>query len=206
MVKKCVFSTLFMVALLTFISGCSFFSPRFFADPWLTGEKVTAGGIAVFPVILGQSVIIAGGIESYCRDAGEEMTARIKERQPVIKILSPADVSVILNNENLVPDYSKLTEDYQKTGILNTVVAGKLAEALGVRYFVISRLVSLYRVDKKAVAVLNTQVWSAEKSQTVFECNNKQECSGFFSPPYDKAVKYVALSNTATLTSALWKK
>ena len=206
MVKKCVFSTLFMVALLTFISGCSFFSPKFFVDPSLTGEKVTAGGIAVFPVILGQSVIIAGGIESYCRDAGEEMTARIKKRQPAIRILSPADVSSILNKENLVPDYSKMAEDYQKTGILNTVIAKKLAEALGVKYFIINRLISLYREEKSAVAILNTQVWSAEESHLVFECNKKEANSGFFSPPYDKAVKYVTLSSTATLTSVLWKK
>ena len=203
MVKKCVLSVFLLVAILTFITGCA---SRPFVDPSLTGEKVTAGGIAVFPVILGQSVLLSGGVEAYCRDAGEEMAVRIKKRQPVIKILSPADVSIILNKENLVPDYSKLTEDYQKTGILNMVVAGEIAETLGVRYFVISKLISLYRVDRKAIAVLNTQVWSAEKSQMVFECNDKQESSGFFSPPYDKAVRNVAISSTATLTSVLWKK
>ena len=157
MLKKCIFSIIFLVAISTLITGCA---SRPFVDPSLSGEKVTVGGIAVFPVILGQSVLLPGGVEAYCRDAGEEMAVRIKKKQPIIKILSPADVSIILNKENLVSDYSKLTEDYLKIGILNTVVAGKIAETLGVKYFVISKLISLYSVDRKAIAILNTQVWS----------------------------------------------
>ncbi len=203
MVKKCVLSVFLSIVISTLISGCA---SRPFVDPSLSGEKVTAGGIAVFPVILGRSVLLTGGVEAYCRDAGEEIALRIKKRQPVIKILSPSEVSIILNNENLVSDYSKLTDDYQKIGILSTVIAGKLAETLGVKYFVISKLVSLYPVNRKAIAILNTQVWSAERSQMVFECNDQQECSGFFSPPYDKAVRNVAISSSVTLTSAIWKK
>ena len=155
MLKKCGLSIIFLVAILTLIAGCA---SRPFVDPSLSGEKVTAGGIAVFPVILGRSVLLTGGVEAYCRDAGEEIALRIKKRQPIIKILSPSEVSIILNNENLVSDYSKLTDDYQKVGILNTTIAGKLAETLGVKYFAISKLVSLYSVNRKAIAILNTQV------------------------------------------------
>ena len=206
MVKKCVLSITFLVAILTFISGCSFYYSKPFVDPALTGEKVSAGGIAVFPFIYGENVIKASGIESYCRAAGEEMTARIKKRQPDIRVLSPADVSSILNKENLVPDYSKMAEDYQKVGILNTVIAASLAEALGVKYFIINKLNGLYNEKRDAIALLTTQIWSAEETHMVLECTKKGSASGFFSVPFEKAVRFATISSANTITSKVWKK
>ena len=208
MLRKYVFFGIFTVVMVTILNGCSFYFQKPFVDPGLSGDKVTAGGLAVFPFIMGDAVVTASGIEAYCRSAGQEMTDRIRKKQPNVKVLSPAEVSSMLNNADLVSDYSKMAEDYKKVGILNTNIAGKIADALGVKYFIINNLHSLYNEvgKKEAIAILTTQIWSAEENHMVFECTKKQSASGILSAPFEKAVRFAALSSTATLTSKVWKK
>jgi len=145
-----------LLALLLII-GCA--GSRVFVAPGFTGKALTEGGIAVLPVLAGETGRSVPGVESYCRTTGEEMAVMLREKVPALKVIGPAEVSSIFGKEGLVDEYSKLIENYQRVGMIDTEISTKLSKPLGAKYLMLTQIQSLFSKDSNAIAVLSSRIW-----------------------------------------------
>ena len=172
---------------LLFIIGCAS-TATYFIAPDFTGERLISRGIVVLPLLVGESRKCVFGTESYCGSVGEELASGLRREQPALKVLGPTVVSYILDKEDLMGDYSKLIEDYETVATFGTDVSRKLSRSLGVEYFMLSRIQTLYSVGNDAEASISVQIWSAEGAKMVFESNAEYKAVGSYVPPYDRAM------------------
>jgi len=187
-------------------AGCA---TKFFIAPGFTGENLTKEGIAILPVLVGETGKGVPGVEGYCRAAGEKMASTLRGKQPTLKVIGPTEVSSIISKDNLVSDYSKLAEDYARVGMLNSAIVKKMSESVGVKYFLIGRITSLYAVGSKAKAAVSIQIYSADSAELLFEIVKEDEASSWLissSAPYDKAVEGAAQYAMDNVIAVLWKK
>lgn len=105
-----------------------------------------------------------------------DLTQAIKKKNPSIKIVSARKFNNILNNNNLVKNYSNFIEDYNTTGIADSDFSKKVAKH-GIDGILISNLSRASQVDGQygrnrgrtrvtiSLALVNTHsdniVWSA---------------------------------------------
>jgi len=170
-----------------FIAGCA---SSYFIAPGFTGENLNSGGLAIFPVLIGQGTV-SPGVETYRRSCGEGLAIGIREKLPSLKVIAPSQVSNTLSEKDLVDDYAKLSENFKQTGVFDALTAGKMAKVVGAQYFMIVRISGLYSPkEKHALALLNGQIYDSERAEMVFETNVKYEdISIFGGPNYGRAME-----------------
>ena len=183
--------------------GCA---SKYFLAPGFTGEKLTAGGLVILPVLVGETGAGAPGIEIYRRACGERLALFLKQEQPSLKVISPTEASTLLAQEGLVDAYAKLTENFKVTGILDTIAAAELARTMGGKYFMLTKIQSLYSPkEKHATAALSTQIFDSESAEMVFETSiSYEDISIFGGPNYSRAVEK-ATDKIANTLSVVYK-
>jgi hypothetical protein len=188
---------------LLFIIGCAS-TATYFIAPEFTGERLTSGGIAVLPVLVGQTGKCVFGTESYCRFVGEKLASGLRRKQPTLRVIGPTVVSHIFDKGDLVGDYSELIQHYQMVGMLSATISRKLSDHLSVEYFMLSRIHDLYPVGNDANASLSIQIWSAEEAEMVFEFNAQYRATGSHAPPYHLAITRTVHKIVDSATLILW--
>jgi len=181
------------------LAGCVGYKP--FMAPGFTGPGLTEGGIAVFPVLVGEGSRSTPGVEKYCRSAGGDLATALKEAQPTLRVVNPTQVSTVLANEGLVEDFAALKETYAMTGMLSIKKAQAITEKLGTKYFMLASITGLYAASESAaVAEMSSKIWDSSDGQMVFEAvRSGREVSIFSGPPYHKAVKRATEELTKSL-------
>lgn len=171
------------------LAGCVGYKP--FMAPGFTGPGLTEGSLAIFPVLVGEGGRSVSGVETYCRSAGEDLAAALREAQPSLRVVGPTEVSTTLANEGLVEDFASLKQTYAMTGILDVKKAEAITKNLGTRYFMLASINSLYAAtESTAVSEMSCKVWDSSDGQMVFEAvRSGRETSIFSGPPYHEAVK-----------------
>ena len=189
--------------LLIFVIGCA---SKYFLAPGFTGEKLTAGGLVILPVLVGESGAGAPGIETYRRACGERLALSLKQKQSSLKVISPTEASTLLAQEGLVDAYAKLTENYRVTGILDTNAAAELARTMGGKYFMLTKIQSLYSPkEKHATAAISTQIFDSDSAEMVFETSVEyKDISIIGAPNYSRAVEK-ATDKVANTLSVIYK-
>ncbi|MFX0140687.1 MAG: hypothetical protein ACFFDN_44015 [Candidatus Hodarchaeota archaeon] len=189
---------IFIISLIVLI-GCATYKP--FMAPGFSGSKLTEGGVAVFPVLVGEGSTSVPGIESYLRGAGEELANSLRKSQPSLKVVGPTEVSAALAKSGLVDDFAKLKQTFQMTGMLDSESAKKIVEPLQIKYFMLSSINSLFAKDKStAGAQMSAKIFDSAEGQMVFETlGSGEEISIFGGPPYEKAVKKATQSISRNL-------
>lgn len=169
--------------------------------PGFTGNNLTNGGLAVFPVLVAEGSQSVPGVQGYVRAAGGELATSLKKEQPSLKVVTPAQVSASLASNNLVEDFSKLKQNYAITGIIDVNLAKKIVEPLNVQYFMLPSINALFASgESTAKAQMSAKVYDSNSAEMVFESvQNGNETSIFGGPPYEKAIKKAGENLTRTL-------
>lgn len=191
-------------ALLLIAIGCA--GPKYFLAPGFTGQKLTSGGLAILPVLIGESGAGIPGIEMHRRACGERLAMTLREKQPSLKVITPTEASSRLAQEGMVSDYAKLTENYKMTGMFDTVRAAEMAKSMKAQYFMITKIQSLYSPkEKRAIAALSTQIFDSESAEMVFETSAVYEdISIFGGPNYSRAIERT-VDKLASILSVVYK-
>ena len=184
---------------LVFVLSCATYKP--FMAPGFSGDNLTKGGMAIFPVLVSEGSQNVSGVQGYVRTAGEELAATLKKEQPTLNVIGPTQVSAVLANNNLVDAFSKLKQNYALTGIVDVNLAKEVVDPLGVNYFMLASISALYAKDAStAVATMNCKIFDTKSAEMVFESvQNGDEISIFGGPPYEKAIKKACTNLTRTL-------
>lgn len=66
-------------------------------------------------------------------------------------------------------DYSKLIENYQKTGVFDNTIGSKIAESIGTEYLMIMQIQKIFAKGDGAFVFLSAQIWDTEGANVVFE-------------------------------------
>lgn len=181
------------------LSSCAVYKP--FMAPGFTGASLSQGGLAVFPVLVGEGSQSAPGIQGYVRTAGEELAASIKEAQPSLRVLTPSQVSASLASGDLVSDFAKLKDNYAITGIIDVSLAKKIGNHLQVQYFMLPSINSLYASgESTAKTQMSAKIYDSNSAEAVFEgLQNGEATSILGGPPYEKAIKNTSKNLSKTL-------
>ena len=182
------------------VFGCV--ATKAFIAPGFTGNVLNSSGVAVLPVLSGETGRGVPGLESYCRTVGEQMAVGFRESHTALKVIGPAEVSSIFGKEGLVKDYVQIMENYKMVGILDTESAIKIAAPLGVKHLALTKIQSLYAEEFDAVAVLSLQIWNVDRAEMVFESSNKYTAYSMFGltgPDYQRALKMAGDQNIKNL-------
>ena len=179
-----------------------------FIAPGFVGNRLTEGGLAVFPALVAEGSQSVPGVQGYVRTAGEELAASLKEAQPSLKVVTPSQVSAALASNDLVGDFSKLKQDYSLTGIVDVNLAKKIVEPLKVRYFMLPSINSLFASgESTAKAQMSAKIYDANSAEMVFESVQSGESTSIFSgPPYEKATILASKNLTKTLLKVYTQK
>ncbi len=179
-----------LLAVVAFVCSCA---PSYFVAPGFSGNDLTSGGLAVFPAMVAQGAG-QGGAEAYRRACGETVAAELKGRYPSIKVITPSSVAAVLAQGELVNEYSKMTQTFQQTGILDTTTAIKATKVLGVKYFMLVNIQSLYSPRPgNARATISGQVFDSERAEMVFESTVSYEAVSLLGiTNYESAINAVS--------------
>lgn len=118
-----------------------------YVAPSFSAASIKQDGLAILPVVAGS------GVEGYRRpfgdalnDAGTEaFGSQAKRWQETMQEL---------NTAGLVDDYQQAINSYETTGIISSEIAGRMAEAVGKRYFLFVKLDPPIAESKKSYSVL----------------------------------------------------
>ena len=181
------------------IAGCAVYKP--FMAPGFTGPGLTDGGLAIFPVLVGEGGRSAPGVETYCRSAGEDLATALRTAQPSLRVVGPTEVSATLATKGLVGDFAALKQTYAMTGMLDVKKAEAITKELGTKFFILASINSLYAsTESTAVSEMSCKIWDSSDGQMVFEAVRTGEWVSIFSgPPYHKAVKQATEELTKSL-------
>ncbi len=189
--------TLFITTAL--LSSCATYVP--FMAPGFTGEKLSKGGLAIFPVLVADGSQSIPGVQGYVRAAGGNLVIALHEGQPSLKVISPAQVSASLTSHNLVADFAKLKQDYAITGIIDINLAKKIIKPLNVQYFMLPSVEALFAPGKStARAQMSGKIYDINSAEMVFEAVQSGDGTKLFGgPDYDKAIQTACTNLSRTL-------
>ncbi|MFC2084938.1 hypothetical protein ACFLS9_07775 [Bacteroidota bacterium] len=140
----------------------------------LTLSDLQESKIGVLPVLAGE------GFEGFRRVTGQYITNSLKEYFPNSIILSHSETLELINEYDLVNEYSDMMISYSETAILNKETLAKLGEVTDCDYLLYSKVYSdeqhyySYVADinietRTESADISAQLWDIELSDIVWE-------------------------------------
>ena len=196
--KKIFILTMLLITTIVMIS-CATYVP--FMAPGFTGEKLSKGGLAVFPVLIADGSQSIPGIQGYVHSAGGNLVLALREQQPSLKVIGPAQVSAALASNNLVADFAKLKQNYSITGMLDMNLVKKIIKPLNIKYFMLPSVDALFAASKNAAkAQMSGKIYDANSAEMVFETVQSGQGSKLFGgPDYDLAIQNACNNIALTL-------
>lgn len=148
-----------------------------YVDASLTKASLSAGGITVLPLLLGEDVKDAN-IPELRRELSRRTGESIKSFFPSAKVVSADHTIAILSTGTLLDEYNSAANIFDKTGNLKSDVLNKITDSSGTRYVILPYLQTAYSTTTVgAYGIRNTSytaafsmvLWDKQQGKTVYE-------------------------------------